>query len=89
MKRIAIFTLNTCHLCADLKRRLRSQSIPFHDIEITRNRELWDQILAQTGHDALPTVFIQTDEGGNGLVYTPGRDFKDLDEIIEIIKNNI
>ena len=76
-------------MCAELKRRLTEDSISFHDIEITRNRELWDQILAQIGHDALPTVFIQTDEDGNGLVYTPGRDFQDLDEIIEIIKNNI
>jgi glutaredoxin len=89
MKQLAIFTLNTCVLCGELKRRLTEESIDFHDIEITKNRELWDQVLAQTGHDILPTVFIQTDAEGNGQVYTPGRDFQDLDEIIEIIKNNI
>lgn len=89
MNRIAVFTLNSCRLCAELKNRLNELSISFHDIEITRNRELWDTILSQTGHDSLPTVFIQTDDEGNGLVYTPGRDFQDLDEIIEIIKKNI
>lgn len=89
MKELAIFTLNTCALCGELKRRLNEESIIYHDIEITRNRELWEQILSQTGHDTLPTVFIQTDADGNGLVYTPGRDFQDLNEIIEIIKNNI
>lgn len=89
MKELAIFTLNTCALCGELKRRLAEETIPFHDIEITRNRELWEQILSQNGQDVLPTIFIQTDADGNGLVYTPGRDFQDLDEIIEIIKNNI
>jgi glutaredoxin len=89
MKQLAIFTLNTCVLCGELKRRLTEESISFHDIEITKNRVLWDQVLTQTGHDILPTVFIQTDTEGNGQVYTPGRDFQDIDEIIEIIKNNI
>ena len=89
MKHLAIFTLNGCRLCAELKNRLNELSISFHDIEITKNRELWNEMLAQIGHDALPTVFIQTDDEGNGLVYTPGRDFQDLDEIIEIIKKNI
>jgi len=61
MNHIAIFTLNGCILCAELK----------------------------TGHDVLPTVFIQSDNQGNGVVYTPGRDFQDVDEIIEIIKKNM
>ena len=89
MNDLAVFTLNTCVLCGELKRRLAEESISFHDIEIIRNRELWDQVVSQTGHDILPTVFIQTDAEGNGQVYTPGRDFQDIDEIIEIIKNNI
>ena len=89
MNQIAIFTLNSCAHCLELKNKLRALSIQFHDIEITKNRELWEHMVAQMGHDILPTIFIQTDSEGNGLVYTPGRDFQDLDEIIEIIKNNI
>lgn len=89
MKQIAVFTLNNCPLCFSLKNKLKESSIPFHDIEITKNRGLWDEVLSQTGLDALPTVYIQSDEEGNGVVYTPGRDFQDVDEIIEIIKENI
>lgn len=86
---IYIFTLNACSHCAELKRKLNELNISFHDVEITKNQKLWDAVKAQTGYDILPTVFIQTDDIGNGLVYTPGRDFKDTDEIIEIIKKNI
>jgi glutaredoxin len=89
MKTIVVFTLNGCVHCAELKKKLSDLSIPFHDIEITKNRELWNKIIAQIGHDILPTVYIQEDDVGNGLVYTPGRDFQSNDEMIEIIKRNI
>jgi len=89
MKQIAIFTLNGCSHCHELKNKLNNENIIFHDIEITKNREIWENIKLQTGEDILPTVFIQTDSDGNGLVYIPGRDFQDLDEIVQIIKNNI
>ena len=63
--------------------------VTFTDVNITLNRDVWRSIIEQTGQDALPTVFIPTDNEGNGLAYTPGRDFQDIDEIVEIIKNNI
>jgi len=89
MNPLAIFTLNGCALCQELKRRLKEETIHFHDVEITKNPDIWETIKGQTGEDILPTVFIQTDAQGNGLVYTPGRDFDSIDEIIEIIKKNI
>ena len=89
MKTIVIFTLNGCVHCAELKKKLADLSMPFHDIEITKNRDLWNKIIDQTGYDILPTVYIQEDNEGNGLVYTPGRDFQDNDEMIEIIKRSI
>jgi glutaredoxin len=85
---IYIFTLNSCLHCAELKRKLAESNIEFHDVEITKNRNLWESVKAQTGYDILPTIFIQTDEQGNGTVYTPGRDFQNDEEIIQIIRNN-
>lgn len=67
--------------------KLKELSIPFHDVEITLNRHLWDQIVLQTGQDLTPTIFIQDDKNGSGLVYSPGRDFQSPEEIVEIIKN--
>lgn len=84
-----IFTLNDCPYCFELKKTLSDLSIPFHDVEITKNKKLWDFIVSQTEQDLLPTVLIHTNNQGDGLVYVPERDFQDLDEIIEIIKKNI
>jgi glutaredoxin len=89
MKNILIFTINGCVHCRELKMKLNEQSIPFKDIEITLNRALWEQVIAQTGLDILPTVFIQNENDGSGTVYTPGRDFQTSDEMIEIIKKII
>ena len=87
MKKILIFTLNSCVHCQELKEKLTKLSISFDDVEITLNRKIWDYVISQTGYDLLPTVFIKDGDDGSGLIYTPGRDFQGIDEIIEIIKN--
>jgi glutaredoxin len=89
MKTILVFTLNGCERCAELKNKMKELNVSFHDVEITKNRKLWNAVKGQIGYDILPTVFIQIDDIGNGTVYTPGRDFQDVNEIIEIIKKNI
>lgn len=87
MKKILIFTLNSCSHCQELKKKLTESLIPFDDVEITLNRQLWNHIISQMGHDLLPTIFIKDDDDSSGLIYTPGRDFQSDDEIIKIIKN--
>jgi glutaredoxin len=86
---IVVFTLNGCSHCDELKESLSELSIPFHDIEISSNKIIWDKVVSQTGYNVLPTVFIPTDHEGNGVIYIPGRDYQDKKEIIEIIKSHI
>lgn len=86
---VIIFTLNGCSHCDELKENLTELSIPFHDIEITKNKKIWDKVVSQTGFNVLPTVFIPTDNDGNGNLYIPGRDFQDKNDIIEKIKSYI
>jgi glutaredoxin len=84
--KIIVFSLNGCSHCHSLMKRLDEISIPYQDIEITKNRPIWDQVVSQTGHNVLPTIFIQKDEDGNGPIYIPGQDFKDTEEAVTIIK---
>jgi glutaredoxin len=74
---IIIFTLKGCGHCTELKKGLTELTIPFNEI------------IKQTGHNSLPTVFIGLEGKENGPVFVPERDFKDKDEIIEIIKKYI
>ena len=89
MNNIFVFTLKGCGHCVELKSELNKLNIPFNEIEISENQKIWDQVVSQTGHNSLPTVFVGLKGNENGPVFVPGRDFKGKDEIIEIIKTYI
>ncbi len=86
---IIVFTLNGCGHCTNLKKRLTDISIPFQELEINQNRNIWDQVVSQTGHNLLPTIFIKSEESETGPIYIPGRDFQNENEIVEIIKKHV
>jgi glutaredoxin len=91
MKRIYIFTCPKCKGCNNLKRILVNQSIPFIDVNTSapENKKLWDDIKYQTNSEAIPMVFIQNNDEFEGQAYIPDKDWKTIDDIVEIIKNNI
>jgi glutaredoxin len=89
MNTIVVFTLNGCTHCSKLKKRLDDLSIKFLEIEIGQNKEIWENVVQQTGKNVLPTVFIKKENSDDGPVYVPGRDYQSEDEIVEIIKSYI
>ena len=89
MNQLIVFTLDGCSHCVDLKKKLSKNKLEFREIEIGANKNIWDKVVEQTGHNSLPTVYIQLNGGEEGLVFVPERDYKDHDELIEQIKNHI
>jgi glutaredoxin len=87
--KIVLFTMNGCGHCKSLKNRLDEISIPYFDIDIDENEEIWDQVVSQTKEDLIPTIFIQSDESDNGIVFVPGRDYESEDDIVEKIKTYV
>lgn len=83
---LIIFTLNNCNHCKSLKDEVTKLSIPFTEIEVKSNKKIWDQVVAQTKLDYLPTFFIKQEGTNDGPVFCPDRDFKNQDEAIDIIK---
>jgi glutaredoxin len=86
MNQIIVFTLNGCSHCVELKKELKNLSIPYSEIEVESNKEIWDSVVKQTGHNSLPSVYISIDGGEEGPIFIPERDYKDRDELIEKIK---
>ncbi len=84
--RIIVFTLNGCSHCVELKTLLENENIPFNEVEVTLNKEIWDKVVEQTGHNVLPTVYISLDNGDSGPVFIPERDYTDKEDLIEKIK---
>jgi glutaredoxin len=86
MNQILIFTLNGCGYCVNLKNYFKENSIPFTEVEINSNREIWTQVIEQTGKNLLPTVFIKKESSDNGPVFVPSRDFNTPEELHEKLK---
>ena len=86
---IIVFTLKGCIHCVDLKNKLTEENITFTELEVTQNKNIWDKVVEQTGHNALPSVYISLNGGDTGPIFVPERDYQDQDELINKIKNYI
>jgi glutaredoxin len=86
MNEIIVFTLNGCSHCVELKKELKNLNITFTEIEVEANKEIWNSVVKQTGHNSLPSVYISIAGGDEGPIFVPERDYKDRDDLIEKIK---
>lgn len=84
---IIVFTLRGCFHCKLLKSKLNQENIGFTEIEVSDNQKIWDQVVEQTGHNVLPTVFVKKEDSDDGPVFVPNRDFKNQDDLVEKLKN--
>lgn len=87
MEKIIVFTIPGCLACAMLKSSLNNESIPFTEIDITINQDIWDSVKKQGGTNITPTVFVQTDKDGSGDLYIMKENFNDTLQMVEIIKD--
>ena len=83
--KIYVFTLDGCGHCVQLKNKLHEANIPFTEIEITVNQNLWEQVVSQTDNEYLPTIYIQKGDSSSGPVYVPDRDFTSHEELVEML----
>jgi len=86
---IIVFTLDGCSHCVELKKELNNENIPSTELEIGNNKDIWDVVVKQTGHNSLPTVFIGLNGEDEGPVFVPERDYTSREDLIEKIKNYI
>lgn len=86
---IYVFTLHGCVYCMNVKKTFKKESIPFTEVEITVNEDLWKQVLEQTGEDIVPTIFVKKGDTDEGDVFLPDKDYKDESDLLEIIRKYI
>jgi glutaredoxin len=89
MNNIIVFTLNGCGHCVELKKSLIELEIDYTEIVVDDNEEIWNQVINQTGHNSLPTIFISINGTDEGPVFVPERDFNSKEECVEIIKKYV
>jgi glutaredoxin 3 len=81
MKKITIYTNETCPYCKQIKEELIINNIEFENILTTDDLEEWQSIVNFTGMPTVPTICM------NGEYFVPGRDFGNAALLIKLINN--
>ena len=69
-----------------VKEKMIKDSIPFTEVEVSNNKEIWNKIIEMTGNEYLPAIFIRNGDTDKGPIFCPERDFNTDDEAVNIIK---
>jgi glutaredoxin 3 len=81
MKKITIYTNETCPYCKQIKEELIINSIEFENVLTNDEPDNWQAIVNLTGMPTVPTINF------NGDYLVPGRDFGSAANLINLIKN--
>lgn len=76
MKKIKIFTTQTCPYCHQLKDYLKTESIGFEEVDLTSDQKAAAALVQETGHTSVPQ--IQVDDQ-----FIIGFDRGKLDELLK------
>ena len=91
MDKVAVlFTMKGCPFCVELKEMLEKEDIFFVDRDIHEHEEEYDMFVNITGNDYIPAfMLIEEPESEEPIteLFAPDRDFDDINEGFEIIKN--
>jgi glutaredoxin len=84
--------MNGCPFCSMMKDKLIESDIKFYERDIDVHKDEYDLFVEITENDYVPAfMIIEGDDEKQPItsLYAPDRDFNDLDEGIEIIKNKM
>jgi glutaredoxin len=91
-KLLILYTMEGCPFCGMMKDKLNESNINFYERDINEHKDEYDLFVEITENDYVPAfMIIEGDDEKQPItsLYAPDRDFNDLDEGIEIIKNKM
>lgn len=89
MKGVIVFTMKGCPHCGDFKKMLEDEKILFLEYDIHEHLEEYDYFVNKTKIDYIPAFMLYNDSitPDKLICYAPTRDFNQLNEGVQIIKD--
>ena len=89
-KLLILYTMDGCPFCQMMKEKLVESNIIYYERDIDKHKDEYDLFVEITENDYVPAFMIveSTDEVPNSLLFAPGRDFNELEEGVNIIKEH-
>lgn len=89
-KLLILFTMEGCPFCEIMKEQLDREEIEFYDRDIAIYEEEYEMFKEITGNDFVPAFMIveSPDDEPTTHLYAPERDFNEIEEGVNIIKEH-
>jgi glutaredoxin len=91
MKVTVVYTMKGCPFCSMIKEELDKEEISFIERDIHEFEEEYDEFTKITENDYIPALMLLTldenEEASNIRLLAPDRDFNDIYEGVELVKN--
>ena len=87
---VVVYTMKGCPFCTDFKEMLVGEGIEFFDRDIEEYEEEYNVFVEITDNDMIPALLIIEGNEGNyeSFVYAPDRNYNELTEAVQIIKEH-
>ena len=88
-KHLVVYTMEGCPHCDNFKNALKENKIKFKNRDINKHEEEYGLFVEITQNEFVPAFMIVEEETENASLFVPDRDFQDIHEALEIVKNII
>ena len=89
MKQVVLFTMKGCPWCQMMKESLTEAKVKYNERDIDDYKEEYDLFVEATGNEYLPALMLLTvegDEAKNVTLLAPERDFQEIHEAVDKVK---
>jgi glutaredoxin len=88
MNHVVVFTMKGCPHCTEFKELLVKENIEFVDADIDDNSDEYGMFVKVTENEFIPAIMIVNEETKDAKFYAPDRDFEDLNQAVNLIKES-
>ena len=88
-KKLVVYSMKGCSHCDSFKDKLKESKIKFVNRDIQKHEEEYNLFVEITQNDCVPAFMIVETEDESAELFAPDRDFQDISEAVEIIKDKI
>mgnify|MGYP003325548180 FL=1 len=78
-----------CPHCSEFKEMLVKENIDFVEADIDDNSDEYEMFVKVTENEYIPAIMMVNEETEEAKFYAPDRDFEDLEQAVNLIKESI